>query len=157
MTHEARQPAVSVVVATHDRPHLLAAALQAIEQQDYAGHVECVVVFDRAAPDRSLVRRRGNRSVVVLENDRTSGLAGARNCGALAASGELLAFCDDDDEWLPEKLRLQVTRLGESGTDVVASGIYVTYANRTTARVPREDQLTVHELARRREIGRAHV
>jgi glycosyltransferase involved in cell wall biosynthesis len=47
-------------------------------------------------------------------------LAGARNTGILAATGDLIAFCDDDDEWLPGKISAQVDLLGRfAATDVV--------------------------------------
>ncbi len=48
---------------------------------------------------------RPPRSVQVITNTRTPGLAGARNSGIMAPSGELVAFCDDDDEWLQGKVR----------------------------------------------------
>ena len=46
--------------------------------------------------------------MLVLANWRTPGLAGARNTGILALDTELVAFCDDDDTWAPDKLRRQV-------------------------------------------------
>jgi glycosyltransferase involved in cell wall biosynthesis len=113
-------PAVTVVIATRDRPALLREALDAVVAQDYAGDIECVVVHDQSAPDRSVecdtkVAQPGHglvrRVIRVVENPRTPGLAGARNTGVDEASGELIAFCDDDDVWLPEKLGLQVAEL----------------------------------------------
>jgi glycosyltransferase involved in cell wall biosynthesis len=148
-------PSVSVIIATHDRPRLLAKAIEAVRAQDYAGQVQCVVVFDRNEPDTSLVREDPARPVVVVANDRTPGLAGARNAGASAASGELLAFCDDDDEWLPAKLRLQAGRLAETGADVAVSGIHVSYGDKTITRVPRPEDVTHAELLRRR-VMEAH-
>jgi glycosyltransferase involved in cell wall biosynthesis len=148
-------PSVSVIIATHDRPQLLAKAIEAVRAQDYAGQVQCVVVFDRNEPDTALVRTDPSRPVVVVANDRTPGLAGARNAGAAAASGELLAFCDDDDEWLPAKLRLQAGRLAETGADVAVSGIHVSYGDKTITRVPRPEDVTHAELLRRR-VMEAH-
>ena len=153
MNHEF--PSVSVIIATHDRPQLLAKAIEAVRAQDYAGQVQCVVVFDRNEPDTTLVRTDPSRPVVVVANDRTPGLAGARNAGAAAASGELLAFCDDDDEWLPAKLRLQAGRLAETGADVAVSGIHVAYGDKTITRVPRAEDVTHAELLRRR-VMEAH-
>jgi glycosyltransferase involved in cell wall biosynthesis len=146
---------VSVVIATHDRPQLLARAIAAVRAQDHPGTVECVVVFDRAEPDAALARADPRRPVVVVGNDRTPGLAGARNAGATAASGELLAFCDDDDEWLSAKLRLQIARLAETGADVAVSGIHVSYGDKTITRVPRAEDVTYAELLRRR-VMEAH-
>jgi glycosyltransferase involved in cell wall biosynthesis len=144
-------PKVSVIVATRDRPRLLARAIDAILAQDYPGPVECVVVFDQSAPDPAL----DGDSVVVTVNDRTPGLAGARNTGALAATGELLAFCDDDDRWLPQKLSRQVERLRETGADVAVSGIHVEHGEHTITRVPRQEDLSLTELLRRR-VMEAH-
>ncbi len=148
-------PAVSVVIATRDRPQLLAKAVAAVLAQDYTGPVQCVVVFDQAEPDTALARTDSGRSVVVVANDRTPGLAGARNSGASAATGELLAFCDDDDEWLPSKLRLQADRLRETGADVVVAGIHVDYGDKTITRVPAPDDVTLAQLLRRR-VMEAH-
>lgn len=52
----------------------------------------------------------------VLRQER-AGVAAARNAGAAAARGELLAFLDQDDEWHPAKLARQVATLRER-TDV---------------------------------------
>jgi glycosyltransferase involved in cell wall biosynthesis len=49
--------------------------------------------------------------MTILDNQRTPGLAGTRNTGILSSSAELVAFCDDDDVWLPDKLRRQVAAL----------------------------------------------
>jgi glycosyltransferase involved in cell wall biosynthesis len=143
------------VIATHDRPQLLAQAVRAVRAQDHPGRVQCVVVFDQAEPDPALADDDPHRPVTVVANGRTPGLAGARNAGAQAASGELLAFCDDDDQWLPAKLRLQVARLAETGADVVVSGIHVSYGDKTITRVPRAEDVTHAELLRRR-VMEAH-
>jgi glycosyltransferase involved in cell wall biosynthesis len=104
-------PSVSVVVPTHGRPALLRSAVRSIVDQEYPGEIEVLVVFDREDPSSPEVPVREGRTVRLLTNDRTPGQAGARNVGALAAAGRYLAFCDDDDEWMPGKLRLQVDAL----------------------------------------------
>jgi glycosyltransferase involved in cell wall biosynthesis len=144
-------PSVSVVIATHHRPELLRKALDAVLAQTYAGPVECVVVFDQAPVDESFA----GPDVKLVPNARTAGLAGARNTGIDVAQGDLIAFCDDDDEWFPSKLSSQVARLESSGADVVVSGIEVHYKDQVVPRVPTEADLTVTELARRR-VMEAH-
>ncbi|GAB3428870.1 glycosyltransferase family 2 protein [Flindersiella endophytica] len=144
-------PSVSVVIATHHRPELLRKALDAVAAQTYAGRVECVVVFDQAPVDGAIAAP----SVRVVPNARSAGLAGARNTGIDVAEGELIAFCDDDDEWFPAKLASQVERMESSGADVVVSGIEVHYGDRVVPRVPAEADLVVTELARRR-VMEAH-
>jgi glycosyltransferase involved in cell wall biosynthesis len=145
-------PPVSVVIATRDRPQLLRNAIAAALAQDYDADVEVLAVFDQSEPDRTLEKLsdRAGRRVRVLRNTRTPGLAGARNSGAEAATGDLLAFCDDDDEWLPGKLRAQVARLRETAADTVVGGVIVDYEGKLTERVPSQDDLAVETLLRRR-------
>jgi glycosyltransferase involved in cell wall biosynthesis len=106
-------PSVTAVIPTHDRAEPLRRAVRSVLSQRYPGFLQCIVVFDRQRPMPVDVRVGPNRSLGTMPNGRTGGLAGARNTGALAADGELLAWCDDDDEWMPDKLRLQVEALGE--------------------------------------------
>ncbi|MFI5927913.1 glycosyltransferase family 2 protein [Micromonospora sp. NPDC051543] len=147
-----RQPSVSVVVPTRDRPELLRAALAAILAQEYPGTIEAVVVFDQSTPDESLTALGGpGRTVRVIANGRTPGLAGARNSGTLAAEGDLVAFCDDDDEWLPGKLAAQVEALAaDPGAEFVCCGIRVSYDGHTVDRVLDKDRITLDDLLRDR-------
>jgi glycosyltransferase involved in cell wall biosynthesis len=129
------KPSVSAVVPTRDRPELLRAALDAILGQEYDGDIEIVVVYDQSESDRSLETDDPHRRVRVITNTRTPGLAGARNTGILAATGELVAFCDDDDEWLPGKLAAQIAALEENPDgEFVSCGIRVSYDDRTVDR-----------------------
>lgn len=101
-------PSVTAVVPTHERPELMRRAVQSILDQDFAGLIEVIVVFDACEPrlpDVIVPEHRVLRGVV---NDRVRGLAGARNTGILAASHEFIAFLDDDDAWLPGKLVAQL-------------------------------------------------
>lgn len=152
---EAPLPSVSVVVPTRDRPEELARAVRAVLGQSYEGDIECLVVFDQSPPVLPAVApaaaARWRREVRTIVNRRAPGLAGARNSGILEANGELVAFCDDDDEWLPDKLRLQVATLREvPSASVVASGIQVVYEDRTRPRVPRTETITLEQLLRSR-------
>ena len=93
-------------------------------------------MFDQSDPDLPWAEPPAGRRLVLIRNQRTPGLAGARNSGILAATGELVAFCDDDDEWLPEKLARQVARLLATPSAAVATtGILVRYQDRTTTRL----------------------
>jgi glycosyltransferase involved in cell wall biosynthesis len=107
----AEHPAVTVVVATCDRPGLLERAVQSILDQDYPGAIECIVVFDHVAVRSLDVACPPGRVVRHVANAHRQGLPGGRNTGADLAGGDLIAFCDDDDRWLPAKLRRQVALL----------------------------------------------
>jgi glycosyltransferase involved in cell wall biosynthesis len=145
-----RYPPVDVVVPTRDRPELLRAALDAIWAQDYPGPVAVRVVFDQSPPDRTIAREAPSRRVTVLANTRTPGLAGARNTGVLAGTGEYVAFCDDDDVWLPGKLRAQVEALHVSGADFACCGIRVRYGDEAVDRSLPAERITLTDLLRSR-------
>lgn len=149
MVERRERPSVSVVVATRDRPELLRRALESICAQEYEGAIECVVVFDQSDPVLPPIDAAG-RTVRAIVNRRSPGLAGARNTGALAARGDLVAFCDDDDEWRPEKLDLQTALMTRSGATTVSSGIFVRFGDRETERIPRAEAVTFEDLLRSR-------
>ena len=143
-------PSVGVILPTHDRPQTLRTALSAVLAQDYPGIVQAVVVHDRSEPDQSVAD--GDR-VRVLANARTPGLAGARNTGVEALDTELVAFCDDDDEWLPGKLRAQVTALREqSAAEFASCGIVVDFEGQPSVRLVGRDQVTYDDLLRSRMV-----
>ena len=152
---------VSVIVATRSRPGLMRAAVRSILAQDYPGAIEVVVVFDQTPVDVQVPEEftgageAGPRRVVIRANDRSPGLAGARNCGALASTGAMLAFCDDDDAWTTPKLRKQVSAMAAERAGLSVSGIEITMGDRTHVRIPSPADLTVEELARRR-VMEAH-
>lgn len=142
---------VTAVVPTRDRPELLRAALSAILGQEYPGDIEAIVVFDQSEPDTSLEMSQPGRSIRVIRNTRTPGLAGGRNSGILAATGDLVAFCDDDDEWLPGKLATQVAAFEAAPDAELAScGIRVAYDGSTMDRTLPYDRVPLVNLLRSR-------
>ena len=120
---------VSVIVPTRDRPALLARCLQQLLRQHHAG-LEVVVVDDGSGElarqqVRQLAAASGARVRLVELGAAGGGGQGpghARNVGIAAAAGDLIGFCDDDDEWSdPEHLSRAVACLA-AAPDV---GLYV--------------------------------
>jgi glycosyltransferase involved in cell wall biosynthesis len=143
-------PSVGVVIPTRNRPELVRKAIAAVRAQRYPGEMKVVVVYDQTEPDYLLASTDGTQ-VLVLTNWRTSGLAGARNTGILALDTEYVAFCDDDDEWKPDKLRRQVAALlAEPDSEFATCAIEVEFEGRTNPRLARRSRVTVDELARSR-------
>ena len=144
-------PTVSVVVPTRDRPEMVKRAVAAILDQNYAGEIECIVVFDQSDPAPIGVPTCGGRRLQLLRNNRTPGLAGARNTGILAASGSLIGFCDDDDEWMQGKLARQVDVLQRSPeVSVVGCGVVMSKAGTTIAKPATLPVVTFDDLIRSR-------
>jgi glycosyltransferase involved in cell wall biosynthesis len=86
----------------------LACAIRSAFRQTWQ-HLEVIVVVDGpdAATSEYLKTMRDPRLRVIFLPERCGG-SDARNAGVRAACGEWIAFLDDDDEWLPDKIELQM-------------------------------------------------
>jgi glycosyltransferase involved in cell wall biosynthesis len=146
-----RNPSVSVIIATRDRPESLQESVLSVCGQEYDGAVEVIVVLDQSDPVHAAVESAPSRSVRVVRNERSPGLPGARNTGLIAARGDLVAFCDDDDVWVKDKLKRQVPRLMESGVIGAGSGMgIIRTGRRMLVRLPPSDVLSFRDFARSR-------
>ena len=101
-------PNVSVIIPTHNRPHLLA---RAVESARLAGSDVEVIVVDDASTDETAAVCQGLEGIKYIRLDRNQGVAGARNVGILASTAKYIAFLDDDDLRLPSTLDLQLEAL----------------------------------------------
>ena len=98
---------VSVIIPTYRRPSQAKAAVQSALAQTWH-ELEVIVVSDGPDPEtRSHLQDLDSR-VRYLELERHGGPAAARNAGVDASRGEWLAFLDDDDLMLPEKIEAQM-------------------------------------------------
>jgi glycosyltransferase involved in cell wall biosynthesis len=144
-------PTVTAVMATRDRPQLVRLALDAMAAQEYPGDLDVVLVFDQGPIDIDVVSERTDLKITPVQNARTPGLPGARNTGVLAATGELIALCDDDDTWLPGKLVAQVELLrANPDVPVASSSILVDYGGRLTRRTSGLERVELRDLLRSR-------
>jgi glycosyltransferase involved in cell wall biosynthesis len=99
---------LSIVIPTLDRPKLLLRAIGSVLRQTYQ-EIEVIVVVDRPDPDTaSAVRSVDDPRLRLYVNPHPFTAAAARNAGVDHARGEWIAFLDDDDEWLPNKLERQI-------------------------------------------------
>lgn len=102
-----KNPLVSVIIPTHNRAYCLRRAIDSVLRQTYAP-LELIIVDDGSS-DRTgqMLREIADRCVLLCTKTRF-GPSAARNRGIVAARGELIAFLDSDDAWLPEKVQVQV-------------------------------------------------
>jgi glycosyltransferase involved in cell wall biosynthesis len=108
-------PRVSVVIPTLRRPRLLLRALDSVFRQT-CERIEVIVVVD--GPDEETVavlRSITDPRLKMVVNAKSLTAAGARNVGVEHAMGAWIAFLDDDDEWLPDKLERQLALAAERG------------------------------------------
>jgi len=97
---------------------LLTRAIDSVLEQTL-NDFELMVVNDHSTDDtESAVKRIDDARVLYLVNERTKGSAGARNTGVAKAKAEWIAFLDDDDYWLPEKLEKQYRKIKEANSEL---------------------------------------
>ncbi|QKE85310.1 glycosyltransferase [Arthrobacter sp. NEB 688] len=103
---------VTVVMAAYNAERTIGAAISSVLQQDHPD-VELVVVDD-GSTDRTLAVCRGYGDLVTVLTGPNAGAAAARNRGVRAARGDLIAFCDADDQLLPAMVSRSVALLAAS-------------------------------------------
>ncbi|WP_067500016.1 glycosyltransferase [Actinoplanes sp. TFC3] len=117
---------VSVVIPTRNRPELLTRAVRSVLAQNMPDF-EVVVVID--GPDdvtSKALAEIGDPRVRTVPLDRKGGAPNARNQGVRAARAPWTALLDDDDEWLPHKLAVQLSLALHAGAPrpIVASRLF---------------------------------
>ncbi len=112
-------PRWSVIVPTFGRPQFLSEALRSIAAQTVADF-ECIVVDDGA--DEPVVLPFVDHRFRVVRHEQNRGVAAARNSGLAAATGEYVAFLDDDDLWTERRLDIALRTVGPGVIAVCAGG-----------------------------------
>lgn len=113
---------VSVVITTFNRPNELKEALDGVYAQ-IVKPLEVIVVNDASSlPYEQVIEAFSHHSNFIYKPlDTSSGANKARNIGVDTAKGDIIAFLDDDDIWMPDYL-LEHVRAYEEGADAVVSG-----------------------------------
>jgi len=115
------EPLVSVVITTYNRPSYLREAVESVAAQTY-DRVELVVVDDHSpTPASEALEDVGLEvfdGVEIVRHEENRGANAARNTGMQTATGEYVAFLDDDDTWREDKLERQVETFQRAGDDV---------------------------------------
>lgn len=111
---------VSAIITTRNRLGLLQRALDSVRAQEYP--VSEVVVSDDGSTDGTVEWLQQQNDVTTVLAQSSRGISAARNAAIQAAQGEWLAFLDDDDEWLPNKTRLQMAVLEAHNGDRLCHG-----------------------------------
>jgi hypothetical protein len=120
------EPVVTIIVRTINRPDMLREAVRSVASQNHS-NIELLVVNDGDTDFSSLLHEEAGGSIQSyqqLKNEAAHGRAHAANLGLKHASGEFVAFLDDDDWLLPEHISRLVTALREAPSAIAAySGV----------------------------------
>jgi glycosyltransferase involved in cell wall biosynthesis len=106
MKFNAKKPQVSVVIPTYNRAWCLGEAVDSVLAQRFRDFE--LIVVDDGSTDATAAVLAGYGGTIRILQQENRGVSAARNAGIAAARGELIAFLDSDDIWLPVKLWRQV-------------------------------------------------
>ena len=116
-------PRVSVVIPLHNKGPFVQRTLDSVLLQTFK-NLEVLVVNDGSTDEGPEIVARCKDPRLRLLHQKNAGPGAARNRGISEGKGELTAFLDADDEWMPEFLEQSLARLEQHGSDVacVSSG-----------------------------------
>ena len=143
---------VSAIVTTYKRePSMVLRAINSILAQTY-NDMEIIVVDDspKDYPYREEVKRVVTSRLedfpqvksLYICHEHNMGACVARNTGLNAASGEYIAYLDDDDEWLPKKIEKQVKKIEQSDAVLVYCGSYCKNASKGTCEIVKKEYIS---------------
>ncbi len=124
---------VSVIVATYQRTKELNRALDSLATQTY-DNLEIILVDDNQSPAwnekvaaivEDFMRRNPTVSMKVIVNRRNQGSAKTRNIGISESSGQFVTFLDDDDMYLPDKVKNQVSFMLKGNYDFSITDLFL--------------------------------
>ena len=117
MKRKTKLPLVSVIIPTYNRGWIVQEAIDSVLDQDFRDY-ELIVVDDGSDDNTREMLGAYGKSITVLRQPNR-GVSAARNRGIAEAAGQLIAFLDSDDVWLPGKLASQVKFFEENAAAVV--------------------------------------
>ena len=114
---------VSVIVTTYNRESLISQTIDSILNQTYR-NVELIIVDDGSTDKtKEVIMSYNDNRIRYFKTDNWGGPARPRNIGIEESKGDLIAFCDDDDIWIENKLSIQIRIMEESNCDFVYSNM----------------------------------
>jgi glycosyltransferase involved in cell wall biosynthesis len=119
-------PLLSVIVPAFNRADLIAETLDSVLDQRGVGPYEVIVVDDGSTDATPEVLARYGDRILVLRQEN-SGVSAARNQAIAKAGGRLIALCDSDDLWLPDKLACQLAAFADHPAAGMVYGDFVCF------------------------------
>ena len=113
---------VTAIITTHNRKELLERAIKSVLAQTYS-NMELIVVDDASDDGTDELCRFYELTYIYIPKNKKKGTNYARNLGIKTAKGDYVAFLDDDDYWLPEKIEKQVNLIESKDCELVYCGV----------------------------------
>jgi glycosyltransferase involved in cell wall biosynthesis len=114
---------VSVVIPTRNRPEMLGAAIDSVLAQTFTDYEIVIVINGPDNPSTPKISEVATITGCRIARVARAGIAVALNAGVEAARGEWIAFLDDDDLWVPNRLEAELKLADAAAADVVFCNI----------------------------------
>lgn len=112
---------VTAIITTHNRLQLLKRAIESVQAQTYK-RLDLIVVDDASDDGTKEFCQALPLKYIYIPKEESKGGNYARNLGIKVATGEYIAFLDDDDYWLPSKIEKQVALIERKDCELVHCG-----------------------------------
>lgn len=113
----------SVIVAVYNGAKTLTQTIESILSQTY-DNFELLLIDDGSTDEsKNLIEKYLEDERVKYFKKQNGGVASARNFGIERATGEVIGFCDQDDQWLPQKLEKQIPLFSDPDVGLVYSWV----------------------------------
>lgn len=135
------KPLVSVITPMYNRENTIQRAVESVLTQTYP-NIELIIVDD-GSTDMSVkaIEKYLNQQVRLIALPHNYGANKARNVGMKAAKGDYIAFQDSDDEWLPDKLAIQIDYMKSKGYKALFCSHILYLRNGKVQQVPSESKM----------------
>jgi glycosyltransferase involved in cell wall biosynthesis len=109
-------PFVSVIIPVYNRANYIKSCIDSVLNQDYP-NLEIIVVDDGSTDETLEVLNKYGTHITVIKLPENSGAQATRNAGIKAAKHDWIAFLDSDDQWVHNKITVQIEELKKMDMD----------------------------------------
>ena len=154
------EPLVSVIVTTYNREGFLKESISSILAQTFTDF-ELIVVDNYSKYDFfKVIGEFDDPRIRPFQNANNGIIAVNRNFGISKASGKFLAFCDDDDLWMPDKLKFQMdilTKYGDLGIVCTNIARFSCDVKNVILKKGRDKNVSLNSLLRKNPIATSYL
>lgn len=116
---------ISVVIPTYNREKLICDAIDSVLNQTRLDYVKEILVIDDGSTDETeeVIKNKYDNELIKYIKKENGGVSSARNMGMRYSKGNWIALLDSDDEWISNKIELQVKEIkNNSEIDFLGTG-----------------------------------
>lgn len=122
-------PLVSIIMPTYNQTTAFKRAVDSVLKQSYQ-NIELIIIDDNKdkklkEQNETFIKSLNINKIIYLQNDSNIGSTASRNRGIFSSNGQYITFLDDDDEYLVDKVKNQVTEMIAKDADFSATNVKI--------------------------------